>query len=570
MSDENPEVASRTDTDQNQLNQDGVEPIRLRVKSGLPSSEIESEPVLDQSDGMVQETSHSEPKNQHEKEPVNEDANPLEHAESPIEFSNAFHYLITHPDHKILDSIMEFEEKIRSEQQASYEQYRETIDDIQQPIKDGNIVEIAQERKRQQQELQLYLDGYINQLNVNLNRQRKLYKNLILKTYCSLLNLEYTEEAVEELPKQVDVQVPKPEPVVSKKEIPKPVMELMDMGFEELDAASALEMAKNSMEGAVMLLLESPEKVKEYTKSKILTKPRFPKTMEQNSVLRKSSSNSNIFEDKTKPKSNSLSEKRSFSLSKLVGNESPKPSRASPFSNFLEKMSDAFKIEDEGRASDVQKDFTHLSETFTIYSGTQQIRNMYNIQLKVVERGSFFKLNDDSMQNTALRLSTYSTLYSSTTSAIILLVNENELSNYGKGKANKALFDYCMLHPEFHFDSVFAQLPNSKIQEDEPNGRTPLIQGYRSILELCHYTNITSITVPMIPMPVPEKIRLDTTIKRSEVLFKQSKGLFNELSRNEKVSRKSRSVVFTIPQSSLAGEAFNGIREKLVSTFRTG
>ncbi|KAJ3258090.1 hypothetical protein HK103_004083 [Boothiomyces macroporosus] len=363
---------------------------------------------------------------------------------------------------------MEFEDKIQSEQHASYEQYRESIDDIQQPITEGNIVEIAQERKRQQQEYHLYQEGYINQLNVNLNRQRKLYKNLVLKTYCNLMHLEYIEEIVEDPPpKPIQAESPKPE-ATPKKEISKPVMELMDMGFEEQDASSALEMAKNSMERAVMLLLESPDKVKEYTKSKILTKPRFPKTMQQSSNLRKSSSNSNIVEDKTKPKSHSLSEKRSFSLSKLVGNESPKPARASPFSNFLEKMSDAFKIDDEGRASDVQKDFTHLSETFTIYSGTQQIRNMYNIQLKVVERGSFFKLNDDSMQNTALKISTYSTLYSSSVSAIILLVNKNELSNYGKGKANKALFDYCMLHPELHFESIFSQLPNTKIQEGMP------------------------------------------------------------------------------------------------------
>ncbi|KAJ3276080.1 hypothetical protein HDV01_006250 [Terramyces sp. JEL0728] len=483
-----------------------------------------------------------------------------------IDFSNAFHYLISHPDQKILDSIMEFEEKYQVEQEKSYELYRETIGEVQQPIAEGNIVEIAQERKRQQQEIQLYLDGYINQLNVNLGRQRKLYRNFILKTFSEIMNMEYTEEIVEDLPN------PAPKPI--EKQVPKPVLELMDMGFEEQDVTSALEMAKNSMEGAVMLLLESPDKVKEHARAKLLTK-RFPKTMQQNSILRKSSSNSNIADDKK-----SLSEKRSFSLSKLVGNESPKPSRASPFSNFLEKMTDAFKVEDEARASETKIDFTNLSESFTIYSGTQQIRNLYSIQLKVVERGAFFKLNNELYS--ALKLSTYSALYSPSISAIILLVNENELEGYGRGKANKQLFDYCMLHPELHFDSEYfitkhSNIPNIHVvfhlvysSLDEANSRTPLIQGYRSILELCHYTNINSIIIPMVPMPVPEKIRLDTTVKRSEVVFKQAKGLFNELSRNEKVGRRNRTVVFSVPQSSLAGEAFSGIREKLVSTFRTG
>lgn len=102
------------------------------------------------------------------------------------------------------------------------------------------------------------------------------------------------------------------------------------------------------------------------------------------------------------------------------------------------------------------------------------------------------------------------------------------------------------------------------------NGRSATIQGYRSILLLSHLCHITQITLPITLLPttiIPKS--LTSLVKRVEVVLKQTKGLFTELSRHPGIDHVARQVVFFIPEDvEDVGELFNQTRERLSSTFR--
>lgn len=102
--------------------------------------------------------------------------------------------------------------------------------------------------------------------------------------------------------------------------------------------------------------------------------------------------------------------------------------------------------------------------------------------------------------------------------------------------------------------------------EEELNSRSPTIQGYRSLLKLCHYCNVTQLTVPL----AFESNGLDaaTMAKRVECVFKQTKGIFNELSRDIRVEQVPRQINFLIDEGENSKDIFKLSTGILTEVFR--
>jgi hypothetical protein len=167
------------------------------------------------------------------------------------------------------------------------------------------------------------------------------------------------------------------------------------------------------------------------------------------------------------------------------------------------------------------------------------------------------------------------------------------------------LFDAVKRSPELHFESLTQQLEDANIRNlkvgdfvitkhsnipcchvifhlvvndesifllslGEIHGRCPLIQGYRTILQICHLTHITQLVVPFyLYTRESPSLKLEFLLKRAEVILKQSKGLFNEMARNSRIEKVPRQFHFLIPLDSSQKAAFSHIHEQLSLIFRT-
>jgi hypothetical protein len=228
------------------------------------------------------------------------------------------------------------------------------------------------------------------------------------------------------------------------------IRHLLDMGFSADDSRCALEISKGNVESAIMLLLESPDKIKEHQKLAKITAPSSSKRAAQELFQRRKSNSFSLTPHSSQPTliaKGDLAQHRSFSSPKI--NQDSKPSASaknsqkvlstSPFGrmgNFLEKAMDAFRIDDDKQSSSDEGEV--MSDTFTVYCGSQQHKTMYNLLLQVSDFGNHFALSDDPMQRMAIRASTQQTLYSNALSGMILVVRESDLSDYPTGvKINK-------------------------------------------------------------------------------------------------------------------------------------
>lgn len=101
------------------------------------------------------------------------------------------------------------------------------------------------------------------------------------------------------------------------------------------------------------------------------------------------------------------------------------------------------------------------------------------------------------------------------------------------------------------------------------SGRSPLIQGFRSILLLSHLCHVTQITLPILLLPQQNTlVSTAVSVKRIETVLKQSKGVFTELSRHSAIEHVSREIIFFISGVADADAVFAFSREKIASTFR--
>lgn len=103
--------------------------------------------------------------------------------------------------------------------------------------------------------------------------------------------------------------------------------------------------------------------------------------------------------------------------------------------------------------------------------------------------------------------------------------------------------------------------------KEELNGRSDLIQGLKSILKLCHLTNITHISLPVCLAPYQHTLDRSKMVKRAGVVLKQTRSCFTEIARESSGEKVNRSVVFSIPDNK--DGVYEDIKEELVTIFRT-
>jgi hypothetical protein len=128
-----------------------------------------------------------------------------------------------------------------------------------------------------------------------------------------------------------------------------------------------------------------------------------------------------------------------------------------------------------------QQSAPQLVESFTIMTGTAQIKCSHNLRLLVTDEATeLFHPVYDSPREMAYRAETATKLYTSHLSAVIVLVEVSELTRkqgwrlYMTGKgSNKALMERCQQSTEFHFADMESQL--TVIEKDFANGG--LVEG---------------------------------------------------------------------------------------------
>jgi hypothetical protein len=285
-------------------------------------------------------------------------------------------------------------------------------------------------QQQQKQVLEIHTKWH-SKLDTLFHEQQKEYQQKIMEIHHSLLHpVESVEIADVKVEERVPVQVPSQD-----------VQALMDMGFTKKDSEIALEISKNNMERAIMILLESPHLIQEHAQTAKLPRKKTPFS------LRKSNSLTFLGEGEGNAVPQlDWSQKRSFSSPKLP-QESPQVKKqqrvlsTSPFGkvgNFLEKAMDAFRLEDDILKTDEPED--SFSDTFTVYCGSQQLKTMYNLQLQVLDIQKMLMLSDDPLQRMAIKASTDQSLYSSSLSGLVVLVRQVDLPTYQNGKVNKCTF----------------------------------------------------------------------------------------------------------------------------------
>ncbi|KAJ3299844.1 hypothetical protein HK104_006581 [Borealophlyctis nickersoniae] len=438
-------------------------------------------------------------------------------------------------------------------------------------------------------------------------------------------------------------------------ELTKLVRELQEMGFSAQQAEAALDITKRDMvftteiaiqERAIIMLLENPERIGEhislqsalmastYTESPTTMSPSFPLEKRQPKLMRKSSS----FLQQLKELSSSVTppespntQRRTFSPRTFLQQQQQRlnSSSAAPLkrvSSILGKAMGALGLEEDTSSPfDNHADEPELSESFTIYFGTQ-VRTMYNLRLQVSSFDDVFRPPADPAQELAVRAQTANSLYSHSLSGVIVLLSPKDFAKYGgRRTVNRVFVHRCSRSTEFHFDDfetqleqVEAELPKNEAGETvlqegdffvtkhsnlpqinvvfhlivdessqtELTGRSPIISGYRSILRAAHRWDVHSITLPLLLLPDDPDTSMmsvaalsDNAIyKRAELVLKSTKGLIVEYSRLTKhagdssgIEKHGRSLVFVLPKwlGPKAEEVFGAVGEKLAEVFRT-
>ncbi|CAO3593403.1 unnamed protein product [Absidia cylindrospora] len=232
------------------------------------------------------------------------------------------------------------------------------------------------------------------------------------------------------------------------------------------------------------------------------------------------------------------------------------------FSGWLGKAMENFGIEhDENDPSAFGNSHGHgpssqLVESFTITLGTAQIKSSHNLRLLVADLGADLldPLPFDEQRELGYKAQTAMRLYTSQLSAILVLVDKNELCQthdstaaaldwrqYKMGKgSNHALYDRTLRSTEFHFPTTESQLDliETNVQQNQKDylqegaffitkhsnlpmhqivfhliidgdavsktdlsSRHPLMIGLRNILRLTTRYDISSLSLPLVMLP---------------------------------------------------------------------
>lgn len=233
------------------------------------------------------------------------------------------------------------------------------------------------------------------------------------------------------------------------------------------------------------------------------------------------------------------------------------------------------------------------AETFSIYLGTQY-KTQFNFRLET--RPNIFNLHTtalDSNVDLAIQASTLSTLYSCQSQTAV--ISPISVTKFKDGSFDAKFLKRTKQYPELHFPPFLEQIsqagdvavgdvfitrhsnmPHFAIvfhlltSHDLPfDSQSAMIQGYRSILEVCGRLSINCLVVP---------ISLGLNVKKAEIVLKCSRGLFQEMSKREKhasetdgVKRVHWNVVFAVPeQKDIAKNAkvWESVRQCFMEVFR--
>ncbi|KAG0186852.1 hypothetical protein DFQ28_007213 [Apophysomyces sp. BC1034] len=304
----------------------------------------------------------------------------------------------------------------------------------------------------------------------------------------------------------------------------KNVKSIQEMGFSKEMAETALVLTNQDLEQSVQLLIENPQKV---TNAQKTTSTPFRRSSSVGHVQRPTysnpsspahSRNSSYNEPNTNNRRHSLQKLAttpaflnlmgsnalngrgkgwspiSFLQQQKQAMENTNLSSVRKFGSWLGKAMENLGIENDesdprfassGGASNSQQ----LVEAFSISLGTAHIKSAHNFRLLAADASSdiFNPLPYEASREMGYKAQTATKLYSSHLSAMIVLVELNELKNHqqpgkldwrqyksGKG-SNKALFERCQHSTEFHFPDIESQL--SVIENDLESCQQDLQEG---------------------------------------------------------------------------------------------
>ncbi|KAJ3041046.1 hypothetical protein HDV00_009946 [Rhizophlyctis rosea] len=230
--------------------------------------------------------------------------------------------------------------------------------------------------------------------------------------------------------------------------------ELQEMGFSADMAAAALDITERDMERSIVLLLEDPSRVAEHASYLAMAPPSpsllttglvaSPILNEQPSLMKRSSSffqQLKTLSTGTTPPESPSTPWRQFSARSFLQQQQTKLNVTSAplkrVSSILGKAMAALTLDEEDRQGDDTSYEPELSESFTIYFGTQ-VKTMYNMRLQVSVLEDVFRPPPDAAQDLATRAQSANALYSQSLAGVILLVHAKDFAKYGGGRTPNA------------------------------------------------------------------------------------------------------------------------------------
>ena len=261
-------------------------------------------------------------------------------------------------------------------------------------------------------------------------------------------------------------------------------------------------------------------------------------------------------------------------------------------------------------------------ESFTITLGAQ-MKQMHNLRLISADILDLCKYPDNQEEALPKRMQTSMSLYSNNLSGLVLLTDNNKLSEYSSS-LSRDFFDLSQRSTEFHFQSVEEQL-NDVREESVPkvlewreerrkrrksaethdskylkNGdffitkhsnlcqvhavfhmicdldsvlspsitsRHPVVLGLRNVLKTASLSDVTTVTLPLLLVhEMTEEMTVAWCMKRAELAFKCVKGFMMEMT--SWGGSEIKTLQFIIPKN-VDQDVFNKIAAMLSSIFRT-
>lgn len=243
-----------------------------------------------------------------------------------------------------------------------------------------------------------------------------------------------------------------------------------------------------------------------------------------------------------------------------------------------------------------------MDESFTISLGSQ-LKTTHNLRLLSSHILDFCRNRDMSTDSlpTPQRIQTAMSLYSSSLSALVLLV-DNRVSSYSSLK--KEFAELCERSTDLHFPSLDEQLSQVRRELDnrsatlrtgdfyttkhsnlsevhavfhlvsdesvlsEITSRHPLVMGLRNVLKTAYLSDVTTICLPLLLVhEMSENMTLHWCMRRAELVFKCVKGFMIEMTSMTATNEGNRTLKFVLPEG-IQDQLFSSLASMLPSIFR--